>query len=82
MAASYPPADNATLKALNKGDVGALEKIYRASYATIIADVAKQAGDPSFGPTRSLPSSEMRRSPMQPRTRVARLSPMPFGRAG
>ncbi len=50
MAASYPPVDNATLKALRKGDVSALEKIHRASYAAIVADAARQGGDPSFGP--------------------------------
>ena len=50
MAASYPSIDNATLKALRKGDVSALEKLHRGAYAAIIADAAKQGGDPSYGP--------------------------------
>jgi len=48
--AAYPQIDNATLKALRKGDAGALEKIHRASYASIIADATHQGGDANFGP--------------------------------
>jgi ferric-dicitrate binding protein FerR (iron transport regulator) len=51
MAPTFPSVDNATLKALRKGDAGALEKIHRACYAAVIAEAGKQAGDASFGPT-------------------------------
>ena len=50
MAPTFPSVDNATLKALRKGDAGALERIHRASYAAIVAEAGKQSGDPSIGP--------------------------------
>ena len=50
MAPTFPSVDNATLKALRKGDAGALEKIHRACYAAVIAEAGKQAGDASIGP--------------------------------
>jgi ferric-dicitrate binding protein FerR (iron transport regulator) len=51
MAPTYPSVDNATLKSLRKGDAGALEKIHRASYAAVIAEAGKQAGDATIGPS-------------------------------
>src|ERR1019366_4377328 len=51
MASTFPSVDNATLKALRKGDVGALERIHRAAYAAVISEAGKQSGDPSYGPT-------------------------------
>jgi ferric-dicitrate binding protein FerR (iron transport regulator) len=50
MAPTYPSVDNATLKALRKGDAGALEKIHRASYSALIAEAGRQGGDPGIGP--------------------------------
>ncbi len=50
MAPTFPSVDTATLKALRKGDAGALERIHRASYAAIVAEAGKQSGDPSIGP--------------------------------
>jgi ferric-dicitrate binding protein FerR (iron transport regulator) len=50
MAPTFPSVDNATLKALRKGDVSALERIHRASYAAVTSEARKQGGDPSFGP--------------------------------
>jgi ferric-dicitrate binding protein FerR (iron transport regulator) len=50
MAPTFPSVDNATLKALRKGDASALERIHRAAYAAIVAEAGKQGGDASFGP--------------------------------
>jgi ferric-dicitrate binding protein FerR (iron transport regulator) len=50
MAPTFPSVDNATLKALRKGEASALERIHRAAYAAILAEAGKQSGDPSFGP--------------------------------
>lgn len=50
MAPTFPSVDNATLKALRKGDTNALERIHRAAYASVIAEAGRQAGDPSIGP--------------------------------
>jgi transmembrane sensor len=50
MAPTFPSVDNATLKALRKGDASALERIHRGAYAAVVAEAAKQSGDPSIGP--------------------------------
>jgi ferric-dicitrate binding protein FerR (iron transport regulator) len=50
MAPTFPSVDSATLKALRKGDAGALEKIHRAAYAALLAEASHQGGDASFGP--------------------------------
>jgi ferric-dicitrate binding protein FerR (iron transport regulator) len=50
MAPTFPTVDSATIKALRKGDAGALEKIHRASYAALVAEAGKHGGDPSIGP--------------------------------
>ena len=50
MAPTFPPVDSATLKAFRKGDVSALERIHRASYAAIVAEGTKQVGDAAAGP--------------------------------
>lgn len=49
MAPTYPSVDNATIKALHKSDVSALEKIHRAVYAAIVATGTKQIGDAAAG---------------------------------
>ncbi|MFI5246418.1 MAG: FecR family protein [Gemmatimonadales bacterium] len=48
--AAFPSIDNATLKALRKGDTSALERIHRAVYASVIAEAGRQGADPSIGP--------------------------------
>jgi transmembrane sensor len=50
MAPTFPSFDTATLKALHKSDVGALERIHRAAYAAVLAEASRQGGDASFGP--------------------------------
>jgi ferric-dicitrate binding protein FerR (iron transport regulator) len=50
MAPTFPSVDSATLKAFRKGDVSALERIHRATYAAIVADGSKQVGDAAAGP--------------------------------
>ena len=50
MAPTFPSVDNATLKALRKGDTSALERIHRAAYAAVLAEASHQSGDTSFGP--------------------------------
>jgi ferric-dicitrate binding protein FerR (iron transport regulator) len=50
MASTFPSVDNATLKALRKGDFGALERIHRAAYSAVVSEAARQGGDPSLGP--------------------------------
>lgn len=50
MAPTFPNVDVATLKALRKGDVSALQRIHRAAYDTLIADAGRLGGDPSIGP--------------------------------
>lgn len=50
MAPTFPSVDNATLKALRKGDTSALERIHRATYASVTAEAGRQAADPSIGP--------------------------------
>ena len=50
MAPTFPSVDNATLKALRKGDPSALERIHRAAYAAVLGEAGHLGGDPSFGP--------------------------------
>jgi ferric-dicitrate binding protein FerR (iron transport regulator) len=50
MAPTFPSVDHATLKALHKSDVSALERIHRAAYAALLAEAGHQGGDASFGP--------------------------------
>jgi ferric-dicitrate binding protein FerR (iron transport regulator) len=50
MAPTFPAVDNATLKALRKGDAGALEKIHRATYTAVVAEAGRHGGDASMGP--------------------------------
>src|SRR6185312_16887108 len=49
MAPTYPSVDNATIKALHKSDVSALEKIHRAVYSTIVEQGTRQIGDAAAG---------------------------------
>jgi ferric-dicitrate binding protein FerR (iron transport regulator) len=49
MALTYPSVDSATIKALRKSDVSALERIHRAAYAAIVAEGTKQTGDAAAG---------------------------------
>jgi ferric-dicitrate binding protein FerR (iron transport regulator) len=50
MAPTFPSVDNATLKALHKSDVSALERIHRAAYTALLAEAAHLGGDASYGP--------------------------------
>jgi ferric-dicitrate binding protein FerR (iron transport regulator) len=49
MALTFPSVDSATIKALRKSDVSALERIHRAVYAAIVAEGTKQVGDAAAG---------------------------------
>ena len=49
MAPTYPSVESATLKALRKSDVSALQKIHRAVDAAIVAEGAKLVGDAAAG---------------------------------
>ena len=49
MALTFPSVDSATIKALRKSDVSALERIHRAVYAAIAAEGTKQTGDAAAG---------------------------------
>ncbi|MGH7656377.1 MAG: FecR domain-containing protein [Gemmatimonadaceae bacterium] len=49
MALTVPSVDSATIKALRKSDVSALERIHRAVYAAIAAEGTKQTGDAAAG---------------------------------
>ena len=49
MALTFPSVDSATIKALRKSDVSALERIHRAVYAAIVAEGTKQTGDAAAG---------------------------------
>jgi ferric-dicitrate binding protein FerR (iron transport regulator) len=49
MALTFPSVDSATIKALRKSDVSALERIHRAVFDAIVAEGTKQTGDAAAG---------------------------------